>query len=332
MTGAVKAFADVAEIYWKFVGDEWSVRSEQVKVTLLLPEPGAEPPERRIWAHGPLNGVIRATGPTEIVAEVDSLDPHTFVEVRALFPPDLIPGAGRINSMRLDQVLEEERGFSEASNRIRNRARTSIGLSLALPILGLAVFFYLFFRYGKEYRPEVPEYYHDLPTDQPPAVVGYLYRFGKSSVNDVTATFLDLARRGHLRITQRVEDRLLRDKTVHEFQRLTPRHQDQLAPFEEELLSWALDEVGDGRTVTDEQLSENAKKKPKEFLSWHLKWRKLVKGEADKSGWLEPGSVAKAWINGATGAALVLSGIALRCRYGSNIWCTRSRSGSPTKL
>jgi hypothetical protein len=83
--GPVVVHNDVAELYWKFVGAEWSVGSEKVTVDINLPE-GATSDEVKAWANGPLQGKVEVAGPTLVRLEVDHVPSNTFVGARVIFP------------------------------------------------------------------------------------------------------------------------------------------------------------------------------------------------------------------------------------------------------
>lgn len=94
VSGAVVAYEDVAELYWKFIGPAWDVPSNDVRAVVHLPA-GAGPGEVRAWGHGPLEGRVEIADPQTIVWAVGHAEPHTFVEGRVTFPPRLVPGARR---------------------------------------------------------------------------------------------------------------------------------------------------------------------------------------------------------------------------------------------
>lgn len=87
---AVFAYDDVAELYWKFVGDQWEVPARDVSAVLTLPA-GATREEIRAWGHGPLEGEVTILDGRTITWEVDRLPPRTFVEGRVAFPTALVP-------------------------------------------------------------------------------------------------------------------------------------------------------------------------------------------------------------------------------------------------
>lgn len=309
VAGAVKAYTDVSELYWQFIGSGWDAETSVASITISIPEPGATYPDLRVWAHGPLNGTVHPISATAVKAEVTNLPALTFVEVRLVFPRTLTPDALGLPETKLPVILEEEKDLAQGANRRRNLARLGVGLSflVAMGAIGLSLF--LFVRFGKEYRPAVGEYFRELPGDYPPAVMGYLYRYGRSRPEDVTATFLDLARRGYVSIDQVVEERFLSDRTETRLRALN-KVSPGLHDFEMDLLHWAIDEAGDGTQVTDEQMAQHAKASSG-FTAWFSDWKDKIKGEADAQKWVEPRSVTMQYVNGAVGIAAIGIGILL---------------------
>ena len=62
ITNMAQMYDDVAEVYWQYLGSQWSAPSENVTATLQLPVPqgvSIEPGENvRAWGHGPLEGMV----------------------------------------------------------------------------------------------------------------------------------------------------------------------------------------------------------------------------------------------------------------------------------
>lgn len=61
VAGAAQKHADQAELYWKFIGTDWEVSSQTVRVTMVLPH-GVGRAGVRAWAHGPLWGHVAVGG------------------------------------------------------------------------------------------------------------------------------------------------------------------------------------------------------------------------------------------------------------------------------
>ena len=116
IAGQVHRYADVGELYYKFVGDEWDRPIRAVNVTVRWPQHVARA-DLRAWAHGPLNGTVQ---PDDDVVHLDvaPLPAHTFWEARIAFPPQLLSdvveagpnragiAAGAATQTRLQTILE----------------------------------------------------------------------------------------------------------------------------------------------------------------------------------------------------------------------------------
>jgi uncharacterized membrane protein len=203
VANAVLVHEDVAEVYYKFVGDEWEAGTEQVRVRLILP-PGAEREDLRAWGHGPLHGEVSIVGFREVVWEANPLPANTFLEGRVTFPTGLVPlSHHRTGVMALNTILDEEERWASQANRQRLLARFDWVLG-ALALLACAFLaFYTWLRYGKEHTPSFQgDYYRELPADYTPGELGVLWRFGAPGPEDFTATIVDLARRGWLSLEE----------------------------------------------------------------------------------------------------------------------------------
>jgi len=205
----VTVYADVAELYWKFIGTGWDRPSEDVRIHVKLPGHLAAG-EIRAWGHGPLHGTVWPV-PGGAVLAVRHLPASTMVEGRIVFPRSVVPLARRRTAeTALPRILGEEGAWAAQANRRRQMARVAQGAMVAFPAAVLALWFVVYLRYGREPNPSVPEgYYRELPGRYAPAVLGVLWRFGSVQPADFVATILDLARRGYLRIETAVGEGFL---------------------------------------------------------------------------------------------------------------------------
>ena len=291
----VTVYPDVAEFYYKFVGEGWKKPTGQVIVRVSWQHP-ADPDSIRVWAHGPLWGRSRILPDGRVELTVRPLPAHTFWEGRILFPPGWVPQAKkRIAEPALARILAEEAKWAEEANRRRQEELRKAGIKKErerqglwflgfLSVAAVAIVLNWYSRYGKRHRtPGVPKMDASLPSDRPPALVAFLLGKGSYGGLLLTATLLDLARRGWLRIEARTETvgKLFRRKRqVYAFVRAQQPGDDQLRPWEEELLRFLFEEVGEGTgEVTDRQV----KKASRKVRTWYRKWRKelsqLVKQE-----------------------------------------------------
>ena len=330
VTGAGQRHADTAELYWKWVGEGWDAPTSRLVAAVELPTTA----DVRFWAHGPLTGTVEQVEPGIIRTAVDSLPANTFVELRVLMPAAALSGAPSDGREVRDEILAEEACLAQQANAERARARgeeptedcdPDAGTKLALTgavgfgLIGGGIgWWQLFRRHGREHPlpPAVAEleYEHDLPSDHTPAHVDYLLHWGDVRETALTATVLDLARRGHIALRREMvlNDRMLlpdREEPLTIFER---RSQPERS-WERDVLELLFDRAGDGSdTVTDGELKAWVASHRDEAYRWWQSWTSAVTADTAGMRWIE----SKAWVGasvalglamiaGAVGAALL---------------------------
>lgn len=215
---------DCAELYWQFVGEDFEISANKIKGTILLPEDVNGIDEIKVWGHTEdLNGTIYATDTDKIEFEINNFRSGRYVEIRTLFPTDLITYSGRTkNTDILNTVIEEETKWADEANarRKRNEMMTKVFLILALVIWAiiniLLIVIYIkkaikYSRKSRELKKYIPttklEYYRDLPDEK--ATPGEAVKVLNESLSSFTpsnfgkvfsATMLDLSLKGYLEI------------------------------------------------------------------------------------------------------------------------------------
>ncbi|HUP85768.1 MAG TPA: DUF2207 domain-containing protein [Acidimicrobiales bacterium] len=214
--GAAKVGPDVAELYWKWVGDQHPGVGE-VRVALDVPGNGLDV---RAWAHGPLNGRVELQG-NRILFSVTDLPPGQFVEGRVAVPSAAFGSTEPSGEARLPRILASESQLADQANQRRAREadaarRRRVVVDFLshwywlVPLLGWFGFLQLWARFGKEHKVpvDVGEYLRE-PPDDPPAIVPTLFSWGGVQPVVLSATIVDLAQRGHLKIEEVRIDRLV---------------------------------------------------------------------------------------------------------------------------
>lgn len=314
---AVLVHEDVAELYYQFVGDGWEKGVHEVVITLHLPQ-GAAAQDIRAWGHGPVNGTVEIADGQTVRWTVQGLKAKTMVEGRVVFPPHLITSGGRrTGQIALPEILaEEERGAAE-TNRQRLKARVDLAASLVVGAVTLLGTILLWRRYGKAHRPDFTgEYFRELPGDYTPAELGVLWNWESVGSREFSATLLDLARRGVIRITEEALDRrgILRSKGETSYRFSLAQGKASLKPHEQAVLDllfvyiWqGVKDGGETPAVTLADVEEYAKKNKRAFREFWLGWQELVKLAAAEHNFFEtaPGEVRSTLFLGGVGALLV---------------------------
>jgi hypothetical protein len=321
--GAVRSHEDAAVLYYQFIGADWGRANHDVRVDVRPPAP--LPGERvRAWLHGPLWAELTLDAAGGIAARCARVPPHTFLEIRALYPPDALPGAPREQGRVRSLIEQEEAAWAEAANRARAEATRRLAERAArrsfawrvLPaaaILGLGIWFALWRSRGA--RPAVPESAAPgmtaaPPTATPPALVGYLLHDRQVGSGDLTATVFDLARRGHLVLHEgRREQRRAfggtRTVPTYTLERRPSRGRDpdaRLLAHESALLAFLFDELAGGGDRLDLAVLQKKRNRVAKFFAT---WSRQVKAAGRERGYYDEASIRGMHYGLLTGAALL---------------------------
>lgn len=244
IAGAVQVWDDVGELYWNWIGTtspavgEWTAR-----ITMPGGAPGL-----RAWAHGPLDGVLRVDAP-EVRALVSDVPAGQFVDTRIVVDASAFT-APRMPESRLDRILGEEQLLADQANAAREAARDreetrerlagfATWAVAPVVVLALVAFFLVWRRWGADPpKPaDIGDYWREVP-DDPPAVAAALVKWGTVDADAFSATTVDLAQRGWLRISEETEERaVLSDRIDHRFTQVDPPPDGSLLPFERRLIT-----------------------------------------------------------------------------------------------
>ncbi|MFZ1947988.1 MAG: DUF2207 domain-containing protein, partial [bacterium] len=263
--GAVGRYQDAAMLYYKFVGDEWDLPQENVSLRVRPPVALAGD-SVQVWLHGPLWAYSERGPDGAIAANCEHLPAHTYLEVRALYPPEIFAEAEPRPGLVRSAVLAEEAAWAEEANRAREIARQKLARDQELEAAGmwivpvitlvaLLVWWFIYRAFGN--RPTVPGLplvASDIPDATPPALVGYLLHSRQVSSSSLVATMFDLAERGFVALRQdtaEVSGLFGRTKTKSVYtwrlnRTFLAQHARELRDFESSLVDFLFKDIGKG--------------------------------------------------------------------------------------
>lgn len=300
LLGAVVRHADIAELYWKAIEPEHAWQAKSSRVVVTLPE-AAPHGTVRAWAHGPLWGRITIS-PEKIELVCDPLPRNNMVELRAVFPADFVPNATRATSDRaLPGIEAQEAQWVAAANRARVAARARLVAQVLVPLAvvlgGFAIWLALYLRYGTEYREANPPMYErEPPSPSTPVQLSYLLHWESLGPNDVTATVMDLVRRGALRLIVTSEKHpvlggLLGESTRQEYSlERVPERQGDLTDSERYLIGGMLFHGVQGNVVSMDTIRQNSQREPQKAYQRFQSWQRLAKRECKQLRVIDPAS------------------------------------------
>ena len=201
LSGAVMAWADTAELYWQFVGEDWDEASENVTLTVDfagasgVPEPAKN--AFRAWAHGPLTGTVTPHRDSKTVDfQVPSVHTGEFAEARIAFPAAWVPGLAPSTDARMDTILNEERAWADEANARREQARMLVGgltvAQAAVPALFAGIMVFLKLRHSNPKPVFTDTYFRDVPSQDHPAVIAAFMSNGAVRDEAIVSTLMKL--------------------------------------------------------------------------------------------------------------------------------------------
>jgi hypothetical protein len=190
VANGLKFFEDHDELYWNVTGDEWDVPIEAASARILLPS-GASGVKALAFSG--------AYGAREQGAEVRITGPEILY--RMTRPLGFREGLTAV--VGWDKGLVAEPGPLQLTQSFLRS-----NWPLALPVAVFALMWYLWYTRGRDPRLRPITVAYEPPDSLTPAELGTLID-NSPDLRDITATLVDLAVRGFLRIEERLESKLL---------------------------------------------------------------------------------------------------------------------------
>jgi uncharacterized membrane protein len=325
---AIERFDDAAVLYYKFLSEEWDRPQYNISITLRPPKPVATDQINQ-WLHGPLWARSQITRDGRILAQCERLGAYTYLEIRALYPPELFPDTPAVSGPVRQRIMAQEAAWAEEANRRRQQARIDMAaraqrrrtgryLAIAIGLAGLLGSYLIFQRYhNKPALPTFLEMTSEIPDDTPPALVGYLLGSRQVAGSALIATMLDLARRGFVKLHEKTEQVKhfwggTREKIEYywEIDRAAWKtHEGKLLDFEKSLLAFIFDDLAEG---ADSISISRIKKKRTAFTKFFRQWKKQVGAIGKQKEWFDSRSIRGMYYSLALGIVLAgLSAVAL---------------------
>lgn len=331
-TNLAQRWADTGELYWKFVSDGWQVESQNVTCTVHLPVPSGQTVSGgdnvRAWGHGPLDASLAFADDGSIVYTVPGVGTDEFAEARVTFPAEWLSDATARSESKLDSILSEEQEWADEANAKRARARVLqvvIAVAgLALAVVSLLVYVRSRARYRRDHTPTFQgDYFRDVPTDDHPAALGYLWSGRKVDPRFLTASLMRLTDEGYVQLqsSQAQEDKGLFGRQPKPSYRVVltgqgqPQGNEAATQVDDATLTFIFKKVArGGKALEFSELKRYAKAHPEAYHDAYEDWETSVQASAvsrgffhdDSAGPAAPGGLAALDVVGAVGLFFAL--------------------------
>ena len=155
---AITKYNDYAELYWQLIGEDFEISAKEVTGTVTLPQNASSKEDIKVWGHiETLNGTIYATDLNKIEFEIDGYRSNNMLEIRTLFPTEMITSSARTKNVEILQTVIEEAKYTTVVAIIG----VIFDVIFIITILGANK---NPIRHQKKFTPEQQiEYYRDVP-------------------------------------------------------------------------------------------------------------------------------------------------------------------------
>lgn len=280
---AIVLHNDVAELYWQFIGNDFTDQINDLKIRIHLPN-NDESDSFRVWAHGDLTGEIKKENNKTVYAYVKYLYPNSPVDIRMTFDKNLITDTSKVkksNEEALDSILKVEKERALEANRIRKRQQKLAAIAnytgIFLIIFQIVNIIYIYFKHDKEYKSDFNnDYYREFFDDFNVEVGDYILK-RTITPNAMSASIMNLIYKKNIK-AEKIEEG---NKDNYEF---TLLNKDNLSDTEIKLVNFLFEKIGDNNKFTTEKLKKYAKstKTYSDFNNTYTSWKNSVISDGKK--------------------------------------------------
>lgn len=296
INGVITEYSDISELNWVLF-DYMEADIEEALVTVNFPANAYSTEDFYVWGHGLADGTIDIVDNDTIEMTINKIKKTEMLEFRILTPKTLFPAILDKNifiseAINKNIIINYEKELADINNTRITVAQIIFYSSIAMIVMMVIVTYYVYNKYDKEYTPAFQgEYYRDLPSDETPAEMSYLYYMRKTNDEDFTATLLDLVRRKYISLEYDA-NKLTSDNPDFTFILNKDKDQNQLLEHEKYLIRWIFNNIGDGEKVSIGKIEDFGKhdvKKAEQFQANARQFVRAIKQVAEKRPYFESG-------------------------------------------
>lgn len=280
---AIVLHNDVAELYWQFIGNDFTDQINDLKIRIHLPN-NDDSDFFKVWAHGDLTGEIKKENNKTVYAYVKYLYPNSPVDIRMTFDKNLITDTSKVkksNEEALDLILKVEKERALEANRIRKRQQKLVAIAnytgIFLIIFQIINIIYIYFKHDKEYKSNFNnDYYREFFDDFSVEVGDYILK-RTITPNAMSASIMNLIYKKNIKAEKIEEGK----EDNYEF---TLLNRDNLSDTEIKLVDFLFEKIGDNNKFTTEKLKKYAKstKTYSDFNNTYTSWKNSVISDGKK--------------------------------------------------
>ena len=294
INGMVSKYLDIGIVNWILSpSTDVCISNLSVNITFeeTLTNDDVKHLKNNVFIHGYINYSNLEIDNNGIRFNVDKQRNNESTEIRFGFNNYLVSEVSENNSYDFESqglLNEVERLTKEANDDNYNRyvsiKVTSPFILIILIVIVILGWINAYKKYDKERVSSFEsEYYRELTGDYPPAVMGYLYNFQDTTKDDLSATIMDLIRKGYISLDLNGSSTL--DKKPNYIYRYNRNlDKSKLTRYEVFVLEWYFDHIAHGDSLTLNDIDAYLKKEQQaeRYLNDNKRFIELVREESRK--------------------------------------------------
>lgn len=290
-----------SQFFWNYLSDDRDKSTEQLNININLPK-SITSDSLHGWTRSPKGHFELLTTAGAFTIHATNIDDDDFAKVRALFPTSALTNADVTNpGFTLSQAQQEEQAYQQKRAEIRARnaywRETNQQVNIAVIVIALLLFFFLFQKYGKRHSTSRFSSHETImiPGRQHPAPIGWLLNNRSITSVLLISTVLDLARRGYFKIKEEeAEEGFFKDDDpTFSVQRTEQALQNDLLEWETNIVSFMELRLNDEH----QKLHKIFDGQDSKVSSWFSKWSKKLKEYCFNQDWIDLKSYTGAYWN-----------------------------------
>lgn len=313
---AIAIGPDWSELFWVYASDSRNKSTDRITVLIKLPET-VDQSQLHSWVREPSWSVESETLDNGFAFTASDISRSQAVTIRTAFPTTIF-NESEVEITNPDLTLEWIRNDEEAYHQKQIEAALEqvrlfeFGVEAGIIIAGLSIIFFIYFyrKYGTRHKINLSRNESlMIPGREKPAVIGWLLLHRTVYGGQLTATLLDLARRGYLELKEEEpeEEGWLSSSepffTVH----LTGNSKELNMPeWESNLLNFLESRIKE----EGHKMKDIFKYSDSDVSKWYNEWRTSVSDFAKAKGWIDTGSYKGVFWNLGVQAIFVMAAAA----------------------
>jgi uncharacterized membrane protein len=297
LQGALVSGSEHTEFYWTYLSNKWKKETESLEVRLKLPE-STENDSLFTWLKTGASNVELNKEKNGIHIVGSNINSSDQVALRLVFPTGILNREDlNITGYRLEQAKQEELAIAEKENRRKKQkeafAQFSLPIAILIILISISTYYLIYLKYGKNHQAQdrIPQRFTSLPSDEHPALIGWLYYSRGIGASLLTATVFELARKGYFNIVELDVQKKWYERSLPHFslEKSEKEPGADLEDFELMLYTYLVKRIEDGKNRFD-QLFKNTGFKT-EASSFYTKWQAQLKSAGKSRDWFDQNSI-----------------------------------------